>query len=314
MDSPEIPAWIWTLGALFVLALASAFIFVRMRRLRTVFISYRRVDSAEIVGQLHERLRKRFGRSVFRDEGSIEYGENFRQVITRRLRRCDVILVVIGPNWLSCQDEQGAARLHKPDDIVRNEVAAALASGALVIPLLVNGARIPLADKLPLDLRALPDVNAMTIDAGRLDEGSAQLTAAILAAPVQQVPWMILLAHGTIALLVALFAISGGFKPHEITTLVFIVLPLFAATAGVTAIYALGNGPQHARTRYISAHGLWIPLGFTAVIALLIVLKASNLGLDSFESFKRAVGAVEILLGVHTGISLSSLFAHRSAQ
>jgi hypothetical protein len=54
---------------------------------------------------------------------------------------------MIGPQWLTvCEREgarQGQRRLDDPDDFVRIEVESALARGIPVIPVLVDGAKMP---------------------------------------------------------------------------------------------------------------------------------------------------------------------------
>ena len=66
-----------------------------------------------------------------------------------------MVLVVIGPNWLNAKDESGGRRLDNPDDFVAIEIAAALARGIRVIPVLVDGARMPKAGELPDLLKPL---------------------------------------------------------------------------------------------------------------------------------------------------------------
>ena len=74
---------------------------------------------------------------------------------------CRVFLAVIGPNWLDAKDESGVRRLDNPDDFVTIEIAAALARDIRVIPVLVDNARMPKADKLPEPIRPLVRRNAV---------------------------------------------------------------------------------------------------------------------------------------------------------
>jgi DNA repair exonuclease SbcCD ATPase subunit len=69
----------------------------------------------------------------------------------------------IGPNWLNAKDERGRRRFDNPDDYVTIEIAAALARNIRVIPVLVDGASIPKADKLPDSLKPLVRRNAVEI-------------------------------------------------------------------------------------------------------------------------------------------------------
>ena len=76
---------------------------------------------------------------------------------------CDVFLAVIGPNWLDAKDDSGRRRFDNPDDFVTIEIAAALARNIRVIPVLVDGARTPKADKLPDSVKPLVRRNAVEV-------------------------------------------------------------------------------------------------------------------------------------------------------
>jgi hypothetical protein len=69
--------------------------------------------------------------------------------------KCEVLLAVIGPNWLEARDDAGARRLDDPDDFVRIEIGAALQRNIPVIPILLDGAKVPKANQLPEDLKEL---------------------------------------------------------------------------------------------------------------------------------------------------------------
>ena len=115
-----------------------------------IFLSYRRDDSAGYAGRLYDRLRNRFGRQqVFMDVNAIEVGEDFAHVIEEKIGSCDVLVVLIGKQWLSSTDNEGRRRLENQEDFVRLEIAAALDRNILVIPTLVGGASMPSVQKLP---------------------------------------------------------------------------------------------------------------------------------------------------------------------
>ena len=62
----------------------------------TVFISYRRIDSTEVVGRIYDRLAQTFDtRAIFRDIGSIPPSRDFREVIINGVGACRVLLAVI---------------------------------------------------------------------------------------------------------------------------------------------------------------------------------------------------------------------------
>jgi hypothetical protein len=115
-----------------------------------VFISYRRSDAAGYTRALHRELCRRFdARFAFLDRAGIEVGDDFPQHLRTAVERCVVSLVVVGPGWLDARAADGSRRLDDPTDFVRLEVALALASGKVVIPVLLDDAPMPLADQLP---------------------------------------------------------------------------------------------------------------------------------------------------------------------
>jgi hypothetical protein len=114
-----------------------------------IFISYRRSDAEGEAGRLYDDLVRLFGSgAVFMDVSDIHPGKDLRQVLIDNVSKCAVLLAIIGPNWTSVTDASGARRLDQPNDFVRLEVAAALARGVDVIPVLVHGARMPTAGQL----------------------------------------------------------------------------------------------------------------------------------------------------------------------
>jgi hypothetical protein len=120
-----------------------------------IFISYRRDDQAGFAGRLADVLESVFGAdNVFRDIEDIHPGEDFVVAIEKQLAAVDVMLVVIGPAWLTVS-RNGVRRLDEPDDFVRREIEAGLKSGKTVLPVLVGGAAMPAEKDLPSAIRAL---------------------------------------------------------------------------------------------------------------------------------------------------------------
>ncbi len=129
-----------------------------------VFISYRRDDSAGQAGRIQDRLEREFGCDLlFMDVDAIPLGMNYVKVLHEEVAKCGVLLAVIGPNWLDLRDEDGNRRLDNPNDFVRIEIAAALQRDIPVIPILLDGARVPKAAQLPEDLEELALRNGLDV-------------------------------------------------------------------------------------------------------------------------------------------------------
>jgi hypothetical protein len=113
-------------------------------------------------GRLHDRLAQTFGRNnLFMEVDHIPAGVDFVEYLHGQVAACDVFLAVIGPNWLDAKDDSGRRRFDNPDDFVTIEIAAALARNIRVIPVLVDGARTPKADRLPDSIKPLVRRNAV---------------------------------------------------------------------------------------------------------------------------------------------------------
>jgi formylglycine-generating enzyme required for sulfatase activity len=139
----------------------------------TIFISYRRSESQLHTLALYHRLQQEYRDQVFMDQQTMKVGENFRQRIEGQLQGCRVLLAVIGPGWAS-------ERLRDSRDWVRLEITTALKRGIAVIPVLIDGARMPGEAELPADLHGLLDVHALDLDHRRyFEQGVAVLVEAL---------------------------------------------------------------------------------------------------------------------------------------
>ena len=131
---------------------------------RKIFICYRRDGTADFAGRVHDRLERDLGRDlVFMDVDSIPLGANFVKALQEAVGKCDVLLAVIGRGWPDALDEDSQRRLDDPNDFVRIEIAAALQRDIPVIPILMEGAKVPKARQLPDDLRELAIRNGMEV-------------------------------------------------------------------------------------------------------------------------------------------------------
>ena len=121
-----------------------------------IFINYRREGSIDAAGRLHDRLAQTFGhKNIFMDVEDIPAGVDFAKYLNDQVAASRVFLAVIGPTWLDAKDASGGRRIDDPDDFVAIEIKAALARDIRVVPVLVEGARMPKASELPDPLKAL---------------------------------------------------------------------------------------------------------------------------------------------------------------
>lgn len=103
-----------------------------------IFISYRRVDSYDFSGRMHDRLAQEFEDVFFDKEGGIETGAEFPLAIQNGIENADVVLMVIGKDC--CKEFK--AKEGKRDFVVE-EIALAKASGCHIVPILMDGVDFP---------------------------------------------------------------------------------------------------------------------------------------------------------------------------
>jgi hypothetical protein len=126
--------------------------------------------------------------------------------------------VLIGDQWASAADAEGKRRLDDPNDFVRLEVAEALArEGIKVIPVLVEGAKMPAPGELPEDIRKLSRHNAIQLSDERWSYDVDRLRQAIggpkqaLRAKAPRIPaWAVLGALALVGAIVAAVVLLGG--------------------------------------------------------------------------------------------------------
>ena len=129
-----------------------------------IFINYRRDELGHVAGRLHDSLAPKFGRNkLFMDVDNIPVGRDFEDYLKSQVAACDAMLAIIGPNWLTAKDETGQRRLDNPEDFVVIEIGAALTRNIPVVPVLVDGARMPKASELPDSLKPLARRQAVQV-------------------------------------------------------------------------------------------------------------------------------------------------------
>lgn len=145
-----------------------------------IFISYRREDSSYAAGRLYDRLSQYFGsHRIFMDIDTIELGVDFVRKIEDAVGRCDVLVAVIGRQWLTVKNNTGQDRLADPNDFVRLEILAALNRNIHVIPALIDGAVMPRAVDLPEPMVSLSRRNGLEIGHQRFNDDVNRLIRGI---------------------------------------------------------------------------------------------------------------------------------------
>jgi hypothetical protein len=128
-----------------------------------VFISYRRFESSEISGRLYDKIAAVYGRQrVIKDVYSIPPGVDFCDFIEKVIPTCSSLVAIIGPDWSTGRPDDPRS-IKSSADMVRLELACALANGIPVFPILVGGAKLPSARSLPKELRGLLRRNAIQL-------------------------------------------------------------------------------------------------------------------------------------------------------
>ncbi len=126
---------------------------------RKVFINYRRQGTLAVAGRISERLKASFGAAnVFTDFENIPAGVDFSKYIEDQLEASDVVLAIVGENWLNAKEKawrfwRSRRRIDNPSDWVRIEIATAIRRNIPILPVLIDGTYMPDERQLPQELR-----------------------------------------------------------------------------------------------------------------------------------------------------------------
>jgi hypothetical protein len=129
-----------------------------------VFINYRVKDEPLGAAAIYRELTGRFGDDqVFRDTDSLRPAEHYPDAIRRALRESDIVLVLIGPEWLTLRDSDGTRLIDREHDWVRAEIADAFERDIPVLPvLLLDTPRLDKKD-LPASISRLAVIQSLRI-------------------------------------------------------------------------------------------------------------------------------------------------------
>jgi hypothetical protein len=135
-----------------------------------IFISYRGGVADWGPDFVYRALADEFGaEAVFKAGQTLRLGEEFARVLEARAASCRIMLVCIGPGWLTAQNRNGTRRLDDARDWVRREIELALRSDNYVIPLLLgnlNEVSLPARADLPVDIAPLVERQAVRLEPG----------------------------------------------------------------------------------------------------------------------------------------------------
>lgn len=232
----------------------------------SIFISYRREESADASGRIADFLERRFGsRAVFRDVNAILAGSNFVKALQRALDDARVMLVLIGPHWIHMREANGWRRIDLPTDFVHYEVATALRTGKLVIPVLIDGASLPTAAELPPDIAALAHAVPVSV---RNDPYFADDMVTVVAAIRRMVAWR----PASIGVLVAALGGVLGVVYSILRAAHLLALPhdrgldyLTFVTPPIALLFAIIRAGRTRRWLWLTlmlAAGLMVPLSY----------------------------------------------------
>src|SRR5262249_25599283 len=118
-------------------------------------------------------------RSAFTATSTLSRPAKIFEAVRQKVNVADVVLVLIGPRWLTATDDEGRWRLADENDLVRLEIVTGLERNSRVIPVLVQGASMPRAKDLPGALAGLAQRNAFEIRDTHFDQDVAQLVDAL---------------------------------------------------------------------------------------------------------------------------------------
>lgn len=126
-----------------------------------IFINYRRNDTKSEARLLYQSLVERFPEhEIIMDIDAIPPAVDFRDYLHKAVENCDIFLVLVGPHWAA------VGAIDDARDWVRIEIEAALLKNKKIMPIMVNGGKIPSPEGLPQSVRPFAFRNGLPLDTG----------------------------------------------------------------------------------------------------------------------------------------------------
>ena len=148
-----------------------------------LFINYRRDDTQAAAEALKQALEAHIPRLVvYLDHAANEGGENYRAKMSTEIAASNLIVSLIGPRWLEITDVTGRPRIFAPEDAVCEEIDLALDQGKDILPVLVDGSKMPTRTQLPDTIKRFARLHAM-----QLSESNRGLDTEKIASRVEKI-------------------------------------------------------------------------------------------------------------------------------
>ncbi len=139
------------------------------------FINYRRADSITVAFILYNKLLEK-KHNVFIDKEAIPVGFDFADYISKKIKAYDVMLTLIGNQWLTITDDKKRVRIKNEGDHVRLELAEALQNKSIkIIPVLIDKVQMPDAKDLTADLKDMTKLNAIDFFSYEYDKSAERV-------------------------------------------------------------------------------------------------------------------------------------------
>lgn len=148
-----------------------------------IFVNYRRDDAPGDARGVRDAVAAKLGKAnVFMDVDNLLVGQRFDIELAKALDNCDMLIAIIGPRWMELLR---ARQVSGERDYVREEIAAALKRGIVVIPVRVGREGqmppLPRPEELPEDVRDLVLYQKHDVTHEKFGRDAADLIEAIKA-------------------------------------------------------------------------------------------------------------------------------------
>lgn len=154
-----------------------------------VFICFRSEDTEQLVGRFRDYLDRDFKVGQYFSDEDIVSGQKWLKRLEAEVGRATVVLCFIGSRWLARTAGESRPRLFEADDVLRQEIEWSLrkrkARSSIVIPVLVDGAKLPRKDEIPESIHGLLAIQAFPLRSRSWAEDYQAIRAELLARAVR---------------------------------------------------------------------------------------------------------------------------------